>query len=114
MKKTTKTAASTTGRTATAKKAATGGGWRRCEAPGCGSSFRPRSDRQIYCSPACKVRAFYWSYKENEGERYAARYERQRKKAASGASRGRSAARKTGARRATASRAKKAAPRRRA
>ena len=83
MKKTTgKSASSTAARKGAKGKAAAGAGWRKCQAPGCGSSFRPRSDRQIYCSPACKVRAFYWQYKENEGERYAARYERQRRKAA--------------------------------
>ena len=109
MKKTTgKSASSTAARKGTAKKAAAGSGWRKCQAPGCGTSFRPRSDRQIYCSPACKVRAFYWSYKENEGERYAARYERQRRKAASSPKRAKSGARKV------ASRKKGATTRRRA
>jgi hypothetical protein len=99
MKKTTsKSASSTAARKGPAKKAAAGSGWRKCQAPGCGTSFRPRSDRQIYCSPACKVRAFYWSYKENEGERYAARYERQRRKAASAPKRAKSGARKAVAR----------------
>ena len=74
-------APSRTAATSTASgKAATKAGSRRCEAPNCNETFRPKSDRQIYCSPACKVRAFYWAYKEQAGERYAARYERKRRR----------------------------------
>ena len=84
--------------TAASGKAATKTSRRRCEAPNCNETFEPRSDRQMYCSPACKVRAFYWAYKNEAGERYAARYERSRKRAAAkksgSAGRSRTAARR--------------------
>jgi hypothetical protein len=85
-------ATSTAGRTSKA-------GSRRCEAPNCGNTFQPRSDRQMYCSPACKVRAFYWKFKEQSGERYAARYERDRRTASTTARGRRKPARSAGSRR---------------
>lgn len=85
-------AATTTTSTTASARSATRAGSRRCEAPNCSQSFRPKSDRQIYCSPACKVRAFYWAYKEQSGERYAARYERQRRRAAKASTSSRAAA----------------------
>ena len=60
----------------TKKEDATGA---RCGNPGCGKKFRPVG-RQSFCSAKCRAAAFYWRYKAEHGERYAARYERKRKR----------------------------------
>jgi hypothetical protein len=47
-----------------------------CQAPGCQRRFipyRPLRGRQRFCSPACRQRDFYWTFKrKHRGKRYAA------------------------------------------
>jgi hypothetical protein len=59
---------------------------RRCAAPGCRRRFSPhisKQGRQRYCSNTCRQRAFYWTFKDRRGMRYAeAQDQRQRRRKA--------------------------------
>lgn len=79
----------------TAARSAARGRMRVCEAPNCGQKFEAYVARQRFCSDACRARAFYWDYKNETGERYAARRQSGRRSAsaARAARRSRSSAR---------------------
>jgi hypothetical protein len=79
---------------------------RRCQAPGCKNKFQPYRPEHLFCSGACRARAFYHSYLDDHGERYAVRYEKARRRRAKpgGRKKGRAAVARTKGRKAGARR----------